>query len=557
MKEQTKFYTAMYLRLSRDDSVKAEPGGHGASKAESNSIGSQRELIRSFLNGQEDMELYDSYVDDGFSGSNFNRPEFKRMMGDIEAGRVNCVVVKDLSRFGRDYIETGRYLEKIFPALGVRFIALTDHYDSLSADTGERQIVLPVKNFINDSYCRDISTKVKSQLAVKRKSGQCLSPFAVYGYRKSPEDRNRLAVDEYAAEIVRRIFWWKIEGMAVSAIAEELNRLHIQSPSEYKRSLGLNYRGGFAAGAGSRWGSSSVKRILTDEVYLGHMLQGKTEKINYKIKKSIEKPREEWVRVENTHEPIISESDFETVQNLLKTDSRISPESRSVSPFMGLLFCGDCGEQMIRRTVKYKDFGKVYYICSTKNRGKGCSRHSIEENVLKDLVGTAVRRYANDFLAQEKLFEQAREKEMNMEAVAGCERELARLKEEQDKYYGLCAGLYEDLVQNVVTKEEFERLHREFRGKAEEVSKAQEQQQRRIKKMLLSGAASAGRLAKFRDSLQLEEIDRHTLTSLVKRIAVYEGKRMEIEFYFQDEYQIMQEYAASLSPQKSGRERSA
>lgn len=557
MKEQTKFYTAMYLRLSRDDSVKAEQGDHGTSKAESNSIGSQRELIRSFLNGQEDMELYDSYVDDGFSGSNFNRPEFKRMMEDIEAGRVNCVVVKDLSRFGRDYIETGRYLEKIFPALGVRFIALTDHYDSLSADTGERQIVLPVKNFINDSYCRDISTKVKSQLAVKRKSGQCLSPFAVYGYRKSAEDRNRLVVDEYAAEIVRRIFRWKIEGMAVSAIAEELNRLHILSPSEYKRSLGLNYRGGFAAGSGSRWGSSSVKRILTDEVYLGHMLQGKTEKINYKVKKSIGKPSEEWVRVENTHEPVISESDFETVQNLLKADGRISPKSRSINPFMGLLFCADCGEQMIRRTVKYKDSCRVYYICSTKNRGEGCSRHSMEENVLKDLVGTAVRRYANDFLDQEKLFEQAREKETNMEAVAGCQKELARLKEEQDKYYGLCAGLYEDLAQNVVSKEEFERLHRGFQRRLEEVSKAQEQQQELIKKMLLNGVAGVGRLAKFRDSLRLDEIDRHTLTSLVKRIHVYEDKRIEIEFYFQDEYRIMQEYAAALSTQESGGERSA
>ena len=557
MKEQTKFYTAMYLRLSRDDSVKAEQGDHGTSKAESNSIGSQRELIRSFLNGQEDMELYDSYVDDGFSGSNFNRPEFKRMMEDIEAGRVNCVVVKDLSRFGRDYIETGRYLEKIFPALGVRFIALTDHYDSLSADTGERQIVLPVKNFINDSYCRDISTKVKSQLAVKRKSGQCLSPFAVYGYRKSAEDRNRLVVDEYAAEIVRRIFRWKIEGMAVSAIAEELNRLHILSPSEYKRSLGLNYRGGFAAGSGSRWGSSSVKRILTDEVYLGHMLQGKTEKINYKVKKSIGKPREEWVRVENTHEPVISESDFETVQNLLRADGRISPKSRSINPFMGLLFCADCGEQMIRRTVKYKGSCRVYYICSTKNRGEGCSRHSMEENVLKDLVGTAVRRYANDFLDQEKLFEQAREKETNMEAVAGCQKELARLKGEQDKYYGLCAGLYEDLAQNVVSKEEFERLHRGFQRRLEEVSKAQEQQQELIKKMLLNGVAGVGRLAKFRDSLRLDEIDRHTLTSLVKRIHVYEDKRIEIEFYFQDEYRIMQEYAAALSAQESGGERSA
>ncbi|MDE6604184.1 MAG: recombinase family protein [Lachnospiraceae bacterium] len=557
MKEQTKFFAAMYLRLSRDDSIKAEQGDHGASKAESNSIGSQRELIRSFLNGQDDMKLYDSYVDDGFSGSNFDRPEFKRMMQDIEAGRVNCVVVKDLSRFGRDYIEAGRYLEKIFPALGVRFIALTDHYDSLSVDTGERQIVLPVKNFINDSYCRDISTKVKSQLAVKRKSGECLSAFAVYGYRKSPEDRNKLVVDAYAAEIVRRIFRWKIEGMAVSAIAKRLNELHILSPSEYKRSLGLNYRGGFAGGSGSQWGSSSVKRILTDEVYLGHLLQGKTEKINYKVKKSIEKPKEEWVRVENTHEAVISESDFETVQNLLKTDGRISPESRSVSPFMGLLFCGDCGEQMIRRTVKYKGSSRVYYICSTKNRAEGCSRHSIEENVLKELVGTAVRRYANDFLAQQKLFEQAREKETNMEAVAGCQRELAQLKQEQDKYYGLCAGLYEDLAQNVVTKEEFERLHREFQRKAEEVSRAQEQQQGLIKKMLQDGVASVGRLAKFQDSLKLDEIDRHTLTSMVKRIDVYEGRRIEIEFYFQDEYQVMQEYAASLFGQGSGRERGA
>ena len=177
MKEQSKFFADMYLRLSRDDNVKAEHDGNaminGVSKAESNSIGSQRELIRSFLNEQEDIELYDIYVDDGFSGSNFDRPEFNRMMKDIEAGRVNCVVVKDLSRFGRDYIEAGRYLEKIFPVLGVRFIALTDHYDSISADTGERQIVIPVKNFINDSYCRDISTKVKSQLAVKRKAGEC------------------------------------------------------------------------------------------------------------------------------------------------------------------------------------------------------------------------------------------------------------------------------------------------------------------------------------------------------------------------------------------------
>lgn len=556
MKKQSKFFAAMYLRLSRDDNAKTEHDG-SVSKAESNSIGSQRELIRSFLNEQEDMELYDIYVDDGFSGSNFDRPEFNRMMKDMEAGRVNCVIVKDLSRFGRDYIEAGRYLEKIFPALGVRFIALTDRYDSMSAETGERQIVLPVKNFINDSYCRDISTKVKSQLAVKRKAGEYLSPFAVYGYRKSSEDKNRLVVDAYAAEIVRRIFRWKIEGMAVSAIAQKLNELHILSPKEYKKSTGLNYRGGFTGAAVSQWSSSSVKRILTNEVYLGHLLQGRTEKINYKVKKSIEKPKEEWVRVENTHEPVISDSDFETVQNLLKTDGRISPESKKINPFMGLLFCGDCGEQMVRRQVRYKQSVSVYYICSTKNRGEGCSRHSIEENTLKELVGIAVRRYANDFLVQRKLFEQAKEKETNLEAVAGCQKELARLKQEQDKYYRLCAGLYDDLRKNIVTKEEFERLHKEFQSKAQELEKAQVQQQNLIRRMLQKGAVSASRLAKFQASLKLIEIDRHTLTSLVKRIYVYENKRLEIEFFFQDEYRIMQDYTAALSKKESGRERSA
>ena len=224
---------------------------------------------------------------------------------------------------------------------------------------------------------------------------------------------------------------------------------------------------------------------------------------------------------------------------------------------MGLLFCGDCGEQMVRRRVRYKESNKVYYICSTKNRGEGCSRHSIEENTLKELVSIAVRRYANDFLAQSKLFEQAKEKETNLEAVAGCQKELARLKQEQDKYYGLCAGLYDDLRQNVVTKEEFERLHKEFQSKAQELEKAQEQQQDLIRRMLQKGVVSASRLAKFQDSLKLVEIDRHTLTSLVKRIYVYEDKRLEIEFYFQDEYQIMQEYVAALSGHENGRERSA
>lgn len=537
------FFAAMYLRLSRDDNDigKAVDRG-GMSKAESNSISSQRELIRSFLREQEDIELFDCYVDDGFSGSNFDRPEFMRMIDDIEAGRVNCVIVKDLSRFGRDYIEMGRYLERIFPSFGVRFIALTDNYDSFSADAGERSIVLPVKNFINDSYCRDISTKVKSQLAVKRKAGEYLSAFARYGYRKDPNDKNKLLVDEYAADVVRKIFAWKIQGLAVAAIAKTLNDLGILSPREYKKSKGENFRGGFSGNGKSSWSSASVKRILTDEIYLGHLLQGKTEKINYKVKKSVEKSKEDWVRVENVHKAIISQDDFVIVQNLLKVDGRISPQNKEVNLFMGLLFCGDCKEQMVRRITRYKDTQRTYFICSTKNRGEGCTRHSIKESDLKEVVGEAVRRYANSFLEQKRLFEQVSEKEADFSMALNCNKEMLRLKEAQDKYHRLCSNLYEDLQKGVITQEEFERLHKEFERKTEEYAAAQEKQQRLIKEMFKAGVISAGRLEVFRDSLELKDIDRHTLASLVKRIEIYEDRHIEIEFYFIDQYRVMQDF---------------
>ena len=532
--KEKQFYAAMYLRLSKDDEDRGS-----FNKSESNSIGNQRELIKSFLREQPDIELYDIYVDDGFSGSNFDRPEFKRMIGDIEAGRVNCVVVKDLSRFGRDYIESGRYIQKTFPALGVRFIALTDHFDSISADTGESSIVLPVKNFINDSYCRDISTKVKSQLAVKYKNGECIAAFAAYGYRKSDTDKNRLVIDEYAAENVRRIFAWKIEGLALSAIAEKLNSLGILSPKEYKKSMGLSYHGGFSGTGRSGWGSTTIKRILTNEVYLGHMVQGKTEKVNYKVKKHTAKPEREWVKVENTHEAIVSADDFAVVQHLLKADGRRSPDSGTPSPFMGLLFCGDCGQQMVRRVIRYKDTAKVYYICSTKNRGEGCSRHSIEESALKEIVCESARKFANSFLKEKELFDRAMQYETNFEAVARYDKEIGRLKKEQDKYYSLCSGLYEDLREGVVTKEEFERLHSGFMQKGKELEAAMQKQEQLIKDMFKKGALSAGRLKTFQDCVELREIDRHTLSSLVRRIDVYENRQVVIDFYFMDTFAVM------------------
>ncbi len=531
MKEK-QFYAAMYLRLSRDDEDK-----DGQIKSESNSIRSQRELIKSFIREQEDIELYDSYVDDGFTGSNFDRPDFIRMMEDVEAGRVNCVIVKDLSRFGRDYIEAGRYIQKVFPSLGVRFIAITDHYDSLSADSGEINIVLPVKNFINDSYCRDISTKVKSQLHIKRKNGEYIAPFAVYGYRKADNNRNQLVIDEYAADIVRKIFEWKIEGYALTAIADRLNELGILSPREYKKSLGMNFEGGFKGAEQSKWGAVAVKRILQNEVYLGNLVQGKTEKVNYKVKKCIEKAEADWDRVENTHEPIIFSEQFQVVQNLMQSDGRKNQDE--ISPYVGILFCADCREQMVRRVNRYKNSKRVYYICSTKNRGEGCSRHSIEEETLKEIVENTIRKYAFRFIEQKQIFDGVKGNDVDFGSISGYDKEIIRLKQEQDKYYNLCSGLYEDLKQGVITKEEFTRLQDEFEKKRNGVERALHKQEQLIKDIFQKGVLTVGRLKAFQKSLELEEIDRHTLCMLVKRIWIYENKRIEIEFYSSDRAEIM------------------
>lgn len=536
------FLAAMYLRLSRDDSdVGDVTDKEGCLKSESNSIGNQRELIRAFIQEQQDIELYDIYVDDGFSGSNFDRPEFKRMISDINAGEVNCVIVKDLSRFGRDYIETGRYIQKIFPALSVRFIALTDHYDSFKADAGESGIVLPVKNFINDSYCRDISTKVKSQFEVKRRKGECIAPFALYGYRKAENNRNKLIVDEYAAGIVRRIFMWKINGCAISAIAEKLNELGILSPKEYKKSTGSNYNGGFSGAAKSMWSSATVKRILTNEMYLGHMVQGKTDKINYKLKKSVQKPKEEWVKVNNTHEAIISEDDFRVVQNLLRTDVRVSPASKKNSFFSGLIFCGDCREQMIRRVNRYKNTQRVYYICSTKNRAEGCTRHSIQEEQLRELVSETVKKYVNCLMVEKQVFEKALGLKIQFESLENCNAEIERLRAEQSRYYSLCSGLYEDLKEEIITREEYERLYGEFKRRAAELEEAQKKQELMIKEMFKNGVISAGRLSTMRECCELKEVDRRTLCSMVRKINVFENRRIEIEFYYTDKYRDLTE----------------
>ena len=525
------YKAALYLRLSKDDT-----DIDGNIKKESNSIGSQRDLLKAYIKKHNNIEISGIYIDDGYSGVSFgDRPEFQRMLSDIYAKKVDCVIVKDLSRFGRDYIEAGRFIQKIFPAFNVRFIAVTDNYDSLYAGQADTSLVLPVKNFVNDSYCRDISVKVRACQKVKRLEGQCISAFAPYGYMKDPNNKNHLIIDKYAACIVKKIFRWKMEGMSLLAAAKKLDSLGILSPAEYKKMAGLKYQAGFKSEKTGKWSAVSVKRILTDRVYIGDMVQGKREKISYKMKKRIVKPENEWVCVENTHEAVISKMDFDIVQELLMYDGRSSAGTDTANFFCGVLFCADCGAQMAKRVNRYKNRQKVFYICQTKNRGGGCTRHSIMEETLKSIVLKEIVFFMDLMAVYSDVVDFA--KHIDKECDRGLEYDLQidALIDEYNRYYKLKNGLSSDLKAGLIDREEFAEFNRIYENKCRELKREIESQKEFVKSISHNGALAESRLNKFKETAEIGEFTRVLLITMIKKIYVYEGKKVDILFRFANE----------------------
>ena len=309
-----------YLRLSREDGT-----------GESNSIQNQRMLLQRYLEDREDMTCVGEWVDDGWSGSNYERPAFREMMQAAAAGNFDCILCKDLSRLGREYIQTGYFLREIFPQMGLRFIAVADHYDSAAGDFMEESLLIPVMNLMNDAYCRDISNKVRWQQRTKRAMGEYIGAFACYGYRKSEKDIHRLELDEPAAEIVKLIYLLRLSGMAAENIAIVLNKGQIKSPYQYKLASGSRYQSGFAAADCTEmrsrdndqkpekkclWTPQTVRRILSNEMYTGVMIQGKDRKISYKLDKRIPLPQRQWARVENALPAIIPKWVYDVVKSL-------------------------------------------------------------------------------------------------------------------------------------------------------------------------------------------------------------------------------------------------
>lgn len=526
------YHAAIYVRLSKEDGDVKD-----AAKAESNSISNQKNLIKDFLKDKEDIVVVSERVDDGYSGSNFDRPGFQMMMEDIKRGTVDCVIVKDLSRFGREYIDSGKYIERLFPALGVRFIAVNDHIDS-KEEGGRDDIVVPFKNLMNDAYCRDISIKIRSHLEVKRKNGEYIGAFTPYGYKKDETDRNRLVPDLYAAGVVKEIFRMKLHGMSQTAIAECLNRQGVLSPMEYKHSLGIRIQDNFKTHEQAEWSSMSVRRILENEVYIGTLVQGRHSTPNHKIKKIVEKPEEEWIRIEDSHEPVIGKREFSIVQRLLGMDTRTSPNEEEVYVLSGLAVCADCGAPMIKRNVPAG--GKIYsyYICSKNAATKECGTHRIPKEKLENLVFEVLQTHIANVLDTGRILEYINTVPFQELEIRELERQKEAKEQEITRCWELRDMLYEDLKDGIVSKEDYAELYEGYNSRRKKAEETVRKLRHEIKNVLEAKTDKYEWLRYFEAYQDIRKLSRVAAVELIDRVRVFDKKHIEIDFNFQDCFQL-------------------
>ena len=510
------FHVAEYIRLSRDD----------GDKAESNSIGSQKKLLADYIKGQKNFVLYDIYVDDGFTGTNYDRPAFRRMINDIESGNVNCIIVKDLSRFGRDYIETGRYLERYFPAQNVRFISVTDHIDSF---VQSYDMLLPIKNIFNEQYARDISQKIHASIQTRQKAGEFIGAFASYGYRKSPFDKNKLITDEYAAGIVRRIFDLYNKGYGKLRIAGLLNAEGILCPSAYKNANGEHYRNASRTGAPSFWSYSTISRILQNEIYIGNMVQGRKTQ-HMRGKAQIKQPKD-WNVVPDTHDAIIDRDTWQKTQNLLNRRTRNLDLSSGSSMLAGFLKGGDCG----RALVKKNGASGICYCCGSYVRSgrQYCTPHRISYNTLEYILLNdlnAILHSMNDLskVVKKKISDSSAAKNTHTS-------EKKRIMTELERTGKLKKAVYEDYRDELISKEEFISYRQNYTAREELLTKQLENLEKTENPQNLSAAYDTPWIHHLLAHREIEQLDRTIVTAMLQEIKVFENKKIKVYYRFSDD----------------------
>ena len=533
-----------YVRLSKEDKEYTDS---------SQSVLAQKQMIEKFLRVHSDIELYDYFVDDGYSGTDMERPEFQRLKQAFEDGVINCIIIKDLSRLARNDEESGKYIFIIFPFYNIRFISVNDHVDSYERPESVNNLEISFKNIMHSEYSRDLSKKVISASNVRRKRGEFLGAFCSYGYKKDPLDFHHLIIDEEPAEIVRYIFKRYLESQNIYAISQELSENGVMTPLEYKKSKGENL---FIPGKKinvSFWKDSTVKRILTNEVYTGCLVQGKRRKISYKSKKIIETNEDEWIKVENTHEAIIPQSMFDEVQRLIRQNYRSHslPTFRNV--FAGKLFCGQCSSAMSVINSSQK-VNRYYFVCKVAYKKKGlCEAKRMRVEQVEAIVLAVLNNYlrlCSDLIAlKQKLLDKKMKEEEKLR-----KRKVKRLSKQQ-KLQIEKTELYAKYKEGHLTLEE-------YLGEKERIEIA-------IQSLNVptdnSDDDSAPECVQSKDSLlsdfvsnkYFNKVTKELLDAFVDRIDVYATDRIEITLKFADEIGETLKYISESSEEGTSEERTA
>lgn len=520
------YRVAPYERLSRED----------GDRLESDSILNQQNLIEDYCARHPEFVPVEHYSDDGYTGTNFNRPAFQRMISDIEAGKINCVIVKDLSRFGRDYIDMGYYLERYFPSRRVRFIAINDNVDS---SKGPYDMMLPLKNVFNAQYAKDISGKVRSAFEVKQNRGQFVGAFASYGYLKDPEQKGHLILDPVASRVVRRVFDMAASGVGQIRIAKILNEEGIPCPSEYKRLMGDKYRNSKKLDSTKYWTYSTVHKMLANEIYLGSMVQRRSVRPTMHSK-AVAAPREHWAIVENTHEAIVSQELWDTVQAQLNKNTRPLELSNNVGLFAGLLKCGDCGRSM----VKTKWDGRIHYSCGSYRRygTSFCSNHYIPQSDLEEIILSDLN---SIIAAVDDLAQVAAQNRPKSNLRQRAEEERRRLEAALARVQRLKQTAYEDYRDKLLSRDEFLRYKADYDRQEQALVNQLEALSSKQPDTLMEEPW----VEKLLQLGHLTELDRATLAQTVKEIRIFEDKQIEITYLFSDSLRILLEDSCEETPQ--------
>lgn len=526
-----------YLRLSVEDGDKEDD------TFKSDSIANQEELIDDYLMESLDIIVEDTYSDDGYSGANFNRPDFQRLLEDIKQNKINCIIVKDLSRFGRDYLEVGKYVQIYFKEIGLRFISVLDNIDSYHEPDSVNGIGFILKNAMNEEHCRETSLKIRATFDSKREDGDYIGSFAPYGFSKDPDNKNKLIIDDETSEIVRLIFRLFQEGNAVERIAKILNESGIPSPSKQKILKGFKYRNSGRINDGL-WYHSTVRNILTNRMLIGDMVQGRRRKVSYKTKKIINLNEEDWVIKIGTHEAIIDTTVFWNVQDLLKRDKRVSPKTKEFTLFAGYIHCADCGRAMQKTTNRSSRNQFYYYICSTYQKlcKNACSRHSIRSDQLEEAVFVVISKYIAMAVEMDEFIVKINESPLRNTEMVQTQLGIEHNDKKRLELERRLLALYPDWKDGYITRDQYIALKAQYETELEKI-KLEIEKYKTIYSREKEGIDGSNDFIKnFLKFKGFKKLTREIIIALVKDIIVFEGGGIEIKFNFQDAFERGQEY---------------